>query len=125
MGVQAANCAPLWARFNGAEGEVKEGQTAAEGIRIAHPVRAEAILAAVRKSGGSIIAVEEHEIMDGMEELARLGILVEASSAVVIPALARIEHILLPDSNVVLSLTGSGYKAPQLASVAREVLSTR
>ena len=122
IGVQAAACAPLWAAFSAAQAEVEERPTLAEGIRIVQPARADAVLKAIRESGGSIVAIEEHEILEGMRKLARLGVMVEPTSAVVLPALAHIEHMLPPEASVVLSLTGSGFKAPQLEAIAQEVL---
>lgn len=125
IGVQAAACAPLWSAFKGLTDGVEENPTLAEGIRIIEPVRAEAVLAAIRESEGRIVAVQETEIMDGMRELAKLGVLVEPTSAVVLPALKRVEDALRRDSVVVLSLTGSGFKAPALDDVAKEALAAQ
>jgi threonine synthase len=122
IGVQAAACAPLWSAFAESPDGATENPTLAEGVRIVEPVRADSILAAVRESEGSIVAVEEAEIMDGMRDLAQLGVLVEPTSAVVVPALKRVKETLQPDAIVVLSLTGSGFKAPALEDVAQEAL---
>jgi threonine synthase len=122
VGVQAAACAPLWAAFNDLQVELEEKPTAAEGVRIIEPVKPGAVLEAIRESGGTIVTVEEHEIVDAMRRLARLGVMVEATSAIVIPALARIEELLLPEATVVLSLTGSGFKAPELDAEAQAIL---
>jgi threonine synthase len=113
LGVQARACAPLWAVMQaGAAGLewVREGETLAEGIRISQPLRGDAVLRAVEGSGGRILAVEEAEIETGRAELARRGLWVEPTSAVVWPALLQ----ALPDlpDPVVMVLTGSGLKAP-------------
>lgn len=116
IGVQAQACAPLWAvHVRGAAGLewVREGETLAEGIRILRPVRGDAVLAAVERSQGGFVAVEEPQIAEGAVELARRGFLVEPTSAVVWAAL---QFVLdeLPDP-VVAVLTGSGFKAdPEL-----------
>ncbi len=112
VGVQALACSPLWAAHRGGASAlrwIREGETLAEGIRILHPLRGDAVLAAVEASGGTIVAVGEDEIRSGRQALARWGFLVEPTSAVVWPALLD----LLPRLRdpVVVVLTGSGYKS--------------
>ena len=80
----------------------------AEGVKVSQPVRGEAVLAAVRGSGGTFVAVEEQAILPGREALARLGLYVEPTSAIVWSALEQVID-RLPDP-VVVMLTGSGYK---------------
>jgi threonine synthase len=112
VGVQALACAPLWAAHaNSAEPSstrVTEGQTLAEGVRVLDPLRREAVLRAVKVSGGAFVAVDEPHILPGRDALAQRGLYVEPTSAIVWRAL---EEMLpsLPDP-VVVVLTGSGYK---------------
>jgi threonine synthase len=109
--VQARACAPLWALFTaGREGLafVAEHPTLAEGVRVRFPQRGDAVLAAVKSSLGSLLAVDEEEILPARDELARLGFYVEPTSAIAWAALAVIIQDL-PDP-VVVVLTGSGYK---------------
>ncbi|MFQ5407723.1 MAG: threonine synthase [Anaerolineales bacterium] len=112
VGVQAEACAPLWAFSTfGPDGLgfVTEGDTLAEGIRILNPVRGDAVLAAVRESGGEFMPVKEVQIEAGRSVLARCGFYVEPTSAVVWAAL----RTLLANAHtapVVAILTGSGYK---------------
>ena len=111
IGVQARACAPLWAMFtSGRQGLafVMENPTIAEGVRTRFPLRGEAVLAAVKASGGSIHAVDEEEILPARDELAHLGFYVEPTSALVWPVCL---HLIdeLPDP-VVLILSGSGLK---------------
>ena len=111
IGVQASACAPLWAGFFGGQkgpASVEESPTLAEGVKVSQPVRGEAVLAAVRGSGGTFVAVEEQAILPGREALARLGLYVEPTSAIVWSALEQVID-RLPDP-VVVMLTGSGYK---------------
>ncbi len=113
VGVQALACAPLYAVSTaGAAGLrwVTEGDTLAEGIRIKRPERGDDVLKAVESSGGRFVAVDEQEIMPGRDQLARLGLFVEPTSAVVWPALAQVIESA-PDPIVVI-LTGSGFKQP-------------
>ncbi len=112
IGVQAIACAPLWAVHTAGAaglGWVTEGQTLAEGIRIKHPVRGDAVLAAVNASGGTFVTVEEEDILPGQRELAGRGMFVEPTSAVVWFALSQVIEEA-PDPVVVL-LTGSGFKS--------------
>ncbi len=88
---------------------VAEAPTLAEGIRVRLPVRGDAVLQAVAQSGGSFLAVDEEEIMPARDALARLGMYVEPTSAVVWGALAQVSREL-PDP-IVAVLTGSGFKA--------------
>ena len=107
VGVQALACAPLWAQYHhGPEGlaKVSEGATLAEGIRVFKPARAEAILAAIRESGGTLLAVEEPAIEEGRAELARLGLYAELTSAIVWEALKHVP------GEAVAILTGGGLK---------------
>jgi threonine synthase len=112
IGVQALACAPLWAvQRYGRDGLawVTEGETVAEGVRVVRPVRGDSVLAAVQASGGTLLAVEEAAILEGHNALARLGLYVEVTSAVVWPAL---QQVLAepPPGAIVVALTGSGLK---------------
>ncbi|MEW6567089.1 MAG: pyridoxal-phosphate dependent enzyme [Chloroflexota bacterium] len=120
VGVQAISCAPLWAlHTGGVDGLrwVREGETIAEGIRILRPLRGDAVLVAVEGSGGTLVAVDEQAIRAGCDALARRGLYVEPTSAVVYPAmLDRMETLPAP---VVAVLTGSGYKVAAAGARAR------
>ena len=111
VGVQALACAPLWALSSyGAEGLgwTSEGDTLAEGVRVSLPLRGDAVLQAVERSGGCFIAVDESEILPGRDQLARLGLYVEPTSALVWSALAQVAANS-PEPIAVI-LTGSGLK---------------
>jgi threonine synthase len=111
IGVQAAACAPLAiALKNGTNepGVLEEHTTLAEGVRTSDPLRKDAVLEAVRTSGGTIFITEEEEILPGRDELSKLGLYVEPTSAIVWAALAKMVN-KLPDPIVVI-LTGSGLK---------------
>ncbi|HDN78981.1 MAG TPA: pyridoxal-phosphate dependent enzyme [Chloroflexi bacterium] len=112
FGVQSLNCAPLYEAFKkGAEdvGSYVAKPTLAEGISIARPLRAREILAAVRATGGEILAVEEERILRARDDLASMGFYVELTSAV---PLAGLSLLNLPEDQLtVIPLTGSGLKA--------------
>lgn len=112
IGIQAEPCAPLAAKWRGEPlGEPRT--TIAEGIRIAAPDRADAILAACRESGGELLTVSEHEIVSALRSLAQAGLYVEPTAAAA-PAGALKLHAsgrLPAGETTVIPLTGSGLKA--------------
>jgi threonine synthase len=112
IAVQATACAPIWADFESSEADkqhIVEGETIAEGIRILNPLRRDGVIAAIRKSEGVAVAVEEEEILSGWKELGRLGFYVEPTSAVVWSGLMRSWDQLRDP--VVIILTGTGLKS--------------
>jgi threonine synthase len=118
FGVQAANCAPYHAAFRaGADRLVPTpiAPTIAEGIASAKPTRVAEVLAAVRSSGGVIVAVTEDEIVAALRALARRGLYVEPTSAAAAAGLSRLlaDGAIRPDETTVLVLTGSGLKASE------------
>ena len=111
IGIQAAECAPLFnaQRNRGEEpASIVEGKTIAEGVQISTPYHGKDVLRVVKESGGSFIAVGEQEIAVGQQQLAKLGIHVELTSALVWNALEQI-HQEYPDP-IVCILTGHGLK---------------
>jgi threonine synthase len=113
IGIQAEACAPIWAVSAGGSAGLTwsaEGRTRAEGIRIARPLRGDAVLARVEASGGRMVAVSEAEIAEGEHQLGRLGFYVEPTSAVVWAGMLQTMQALADP--VVVILTGSGLKAP-------------
>jgi threonine synthase len=107
IGVQAMACAPLWAvHTHGRDGLawVTEGETLAEGIRVFQPLRGDAVLAAVAESGGTLLAFDDDALRAGRDALARLGLYVEATSAIVWPAVEQTA------GEVVAMITGHGLK---------------
>ncbi len=116
IAVQAAACAPIYRAWSANLPDVAQVQkqpTAAEGISVAKPVRGQAILHAVRDTGGMVCTVEEHEIWETMETLGARGLYVEPTAAAGPAALLRLWERGTIDSaaRVVVVLTGSGLKA--------------
>lgn len=119
VAVQAQVCAPLWRQWQyGNDPNIRfaEHPTLAEGVGIINPIRSKQVLRAIRSSGGEIVAVSEADIQLGVQELARHGILAEPTSATVWPALKQIAARSPDNITIVLSITGSGLKAPDLRS---------
>jgi threonine synthase len=111
IAVQARACAPLWAMATyGPAGLawVSEAPTLAEGVRVRNPLRGDAVLQALKASGGELLAVDEEDILPAHAELARRGFYAEPTSAIVWAALAQVVERLV--GAIVLVLTGSGLK---------------
>jgi threonine synthase len=108
IAVQAMACAPIWAAHQyGREGLgwVTEGETLAEGIRVLHPVRGDAVLAAIAETGGAALAFDDDAIRAGREALSRLGLYAEPTCGVVWEALKQVT------GEVVVMMTGNGLKS--------------
>jgi threonine synthase len=128
VAVQAAGCTPLAEAFTDrldTAAPIQAEPTVAEGIAIAAPPRAAQILAAVRATGGAIVAVSDEQVLAGRAELAAQGLYVEPTSAVCwaaaraaaqpAPDLAwnwELAVDLLGADDVILPLCGAGLKAP-------------
>ena len=118
IGVQAAAVAPVYRAWRDGLDEVPtvpEAATIAEGVRIRRPVRAEAILAAVRDTDGIMVAPDDEAVEAARADLARRGLFVEPTSALVLAGLREILDTLPRDAIIVAPLTGSGLKSPQRA----------
>jgi threonine synthase len=123
IGIQAEPCAPLAAAWSGRP-TARPGTTIAEGIRIAAPDRAAAILEACRQSDGDLLTVSESEIVSALFALGRVGLYVEPTAAVAPAGALKLAAAgrLLAGSTTVIPLTGSGLKA---GSTIAELLKSR
>jgi threonine synthase len=109
-GAQAAACAPLAAAWSGGPAAAC-GPTQAGGAAVAVPVREQEVLAAVRTSGGSLLAIPEEELAPAQSAAARSGWYIEPTSALAVAALERLRQAGNLGDGVVVVLTGSGLKA--------------
>ena len=111
IGVQARACAPLCDLYGDGDvgtGEVSKVGTIAEGICINQPIRRDVLVEFIKENDGLFVAVDEKSIIHGFEQLARIGLYVEPTSAVVYAALQQVVG-KVPEP-IVLVLTGSGLK---------------
>ncbi len=117
--VQSVGCAPLVAGFarNLDEPPLIERQpTIAGGIEVERPPRGRAILAAIRATGGSTVAVDDAAIRQQRRLLAEVeGIDVEPTSAAAFAGLADLARrgAIAPTETVVVAATGAGWKDPE------------
>ena len=78
----------------------------ADGIAIVTPVRREALIAAVVRTGGRVIVVGNDEIRDAQQRLAAMGVWAEPTGAV-----AMAGHAQAGDGNdALVVVTGHGLK---------------
>ncbi len=113
FGAQAQACAPIYAGFAQRSDDarpVTSRETAAEGIRIARPVRGRQILRAVHETGGAMLAVAEPDIHTAQATMARMGLYIEPTSAVAVAALSQLGALTGRGDTTVVALTGSGLK---------------
>lgn len=119
VAVQPTGCAPIVAAFDRGDDEVVAwGEPATMAGGIADPLHGYErdgtyTLALVRSSGGWAIAVDDAEILRAARDLAQqVGVLAELSSAAALAALrlSLARGLVARDAQVVLIITGSGFK---------------
>ncbi len=114
--VQASGCAPVVRAFERGESRSefwKDAHTAASGLRVPKPLGDFLMLDAVRKSGGTALAVTDEEMLDAGAELgATEGIFAAPEGAACVAALRKLfaSGFLKPEERVVLYNTGAGLK---------------
>lgn len=116
VAVQARPYTPLHDAFHSGTDRIESSprieRISADGIAISYPVRAGALLAAVRQSNGTVFAVEDEEVLTTHRQLAERGIFVEPTSATVAVAIQQLGNLFGADERVVAVLTGHGLKNP-------------
>ncbi|MBI1797051.1 MAG: threonine synthase [Candidatus Eisenbacteria bacterium] len=119
IAVQPTGCAPVVRAFEAGESRAKpweNARTAALGLRVPGPFADTLILEAIRGSGGTAVAVEEDELLEGMTDLAaHEGCFACPEGGATLAALRRLRARgdVSPRDRVVLFNTGSGLKYPE------------
>ena len=114
--VQSDGCAPIVKAFE--EGKqhaemFENAETVASGLRVPKAIGDFLILDAIRKSGGTAIAVSDAELIDAVDEIgSREGLFVAPEGGACLPALRILieRHLVDRDETVVLFNTGAGIK---------------
>jgi threonine synthase len=114
--VQAANCSAFAAAWDaGADDYIPFAPTptAADGIATVRPVRTREVLAALRRSGGAVVAVPEAGIAPALSQLGRIGLFVEPTAATAAAAFSHLlrNGMIRPDDTTIVVITGHGLKA--------------
>ena len=116
VAVQTAPYTPYYEAYRNHWDRVRpratQADTIAEGTAISFPVRDATVLAAVYRSQGQVLSVKQADVLKAQEELARLGIFVEPTSASVAAALEQLRGDIQPGETVVAIMTGHGLKNP-------------
>ncbi len=116
ISVQSEGCAPMVKAFDEGKDQAEtwpNPHTIASGLRVPGAIGDFLILQAVRKSGGSALAVSEDEIIRCTKELAaKEGIFPAPEDGAALAALYKLLELdqVKPDERIVVFLTGSGYK---------------
>ncbi len=114
IAVQSEKFQPLTSAWNGGgdiSGKTVSGNTVAEGIAVAEPVRGKQILAAVRRSNGFCMSINDDEVNSALIDLWRDGIYVEPTAAVSVAAALKQSSSIGSDRIEVSILTGHGLKS--------------
>ncbi|MGH2755497.1 MAG: threonine synthase [Actinomycetota bacterium] len=114
-GAQAEGCSPVAEAFATGTEDVRpvKPDTIAKSLAIGNPADGYYALKEVRDSGGSIAAVPESAVVEGMHLLARTeGIFTETAGGVTIATLERLvrEGGIRPEQETVVLITGIGLK---------------
>jgi len=118
VSVQAVGCAPIVRAFEaGADraAAAVEPQTVASGLKVPTAIGDFLILAAIRGSGGTAIAVDDPALLEGARRLAREeGIDASPEAGATVAALPHLLEagIVEPGDEVVCFVTGHGIKYP-------------
>jgi threonine synthase len=115
FGAQAQGCSPVSQAFDAGWDVVKpvKPSTIAKSLAIGNPADGPYALDVVRRTGGSIAAVSDDDVVDGIRLLARTeGIFAETAGGVVVATLRHLlkEGKLDPDAETVILNTGEGLK---------------
>ena len=122
VAVQAVGCQPIVKAFQEGKPTAEpwpNAATIADGLRVPGPFADYLMLSAIRETGGTALAVADHDMIDAMYELATAeGIFACPEGAATLVGYKRLldEGFLSRDETVVLFNTGSGYKYLQLVS---------
>lgn len=118
ISVQSSGCAPIVRAFENGDEFAKpweNAQTFAAGLRVPGAIGDYLILKAIRKSGGTAIAVDDSDIKASMFELAKKeGIMLCPEAAATVSAVIELKNsgFVASDESIVLFGTGSGLTTP-------------
>jgi threonine synthase len=116
VAVQAEPFVPFYEAFHSGWDRCRPrptaSETVADGIAISHPVRDATLLAALLRSRGTVVAIEDEEIVAARQRLAERGIFVELTSASVAVAIDQLRSAFTPGDIIAAIMIGHGLKNP-------------
>ena len=113
IAVQSSGVDPIaraWESGSSAPARIAPSHSIADGILVDNPVRGRQILAALYETGGYALRVENEAIALAQRRMARMGLIIETTSAVAAAALPQIRNRLDRASSLIIALTGNGLK---------------
>lgn len=116
IAVQPEGCSPMVLWYTGRTPTVDGPTTAVSGLQVADPPDGDLVLQALSASGGSAVAVSDHEIYAAQRKLARdEGIFAEPAGAAALAGVVadRSAGRIRSGESVVCLITGSGFKDPE------------
>ncbi len=131
ISVQAEGCAPIVKAFREGKRHAdlwQDAHTIAPGIRVPVAIADYLMLDAMRASGGTGVTVSDPEILDAMNQLARLeGIFAAPEGAATYAGYKKLiaDGFMTPEDSVVLFNTGSGLLTSELVYGEYPVLDPR
>jgi threonine synthase len=126
IAVQAAGCAPIvraWQEGEEASRFFEGAHTLAAGLRVPKALGDFIVLRAVRETGGTCIAVDDREILDGLRRLGESeGLLICPEGAACVAALPHLldQGAIGRDERVLVLNTGAGLKYPDALRAAND-----
>jgi threonine synthase len=123
---QPQNCSPIDASFRGIKQKNNQNNfapTIAEGTAIKAPIRLKAIIAALKRSSGGTVAIEENDIAQATLDLANKGLYAEPTCATAAAAFNKLlgDGTIRSAEKTVVVLTGTGLKVTNFYQSALEV----
>jgi threonine synthase len=114
VAVQSENCAPVVRSFERGLDHVEPVEskgTVADGLDVPGAIMGHSMLAVIRESGGTAIAVSETSILDAFRDCGRVGVPVSYESAATLAALRdlRARGVIEAGSTVLLLMTASHF----------------
>ncbi|MET1101729.1 MAG: pyridoxal-phosphate dependent enzyme [Pyrodictiaceae archaeon] len=115
VGIQGCSAPPVYEALHGKINTRECSSHYADGIMVRNPPRLAEIVEAIRKSGGTVILVDNNDVRRGLRELISMGFIVEPTSAVVWAGIqagqgGRGDSTSNPRTIRAAILTGSGLK---------------
>lgn len=128
-GAQPLGCSPVATAFLQGVDFIRpvKPNTIAKSLAIGNPADGYYALDTVRKTGGSLAAVSDDEILEGIRLLARTeGIFAETAGGVTIATLVKLVNsgVVSPDERVVAYITGNGLKTVEALAPTTDVSTT-
>ncbi|MEM1677711.1 MAG: pyridoxal-phosphate dependent enzyme [Ignisphaera sp.] len=114
IAVQGVDVAPVYERLYGFK-YLDGTSSLADGIRIASPPRIDEVVKIIIESKGTVVLVNDSEIISSIKELIDMGFIVEPTSATAYAALKKLIGKLMEmgAETIVIPLTGAGIKMLQ------------